>query len=322
MQLSCTPSSATTPTIPTTRSPHEAAATAAVHGDGTDSRRVRAVAIVGSREAFDEARVFAHDLAFELAQRRRHRRVGRRDRDRRGCTPRRARRPAARRGWCARPARTGSRPPEHRRLFEEIARSPNGRLIWPFDDDADGGDQNLPRRATGSSSRSPRPSSSSRRAPVRLAERVHLGARARASRSGWCRRRRGDDWASRFAGSTEVLAQEPAGQHARLRELSCFEALGLAPPPATRRRSKAPLLVSRSARNFCRSGRLLRSPSWSDGGNRNIFSDFRPYLEHIEILAEKAALPIGPASTALLTLTLKDVVVEGPDGFFRRKLAS
>ena len=43
--------------------------------------------------------------------------------------------------------------------------------------------------------------------------------------------------------------------------------------------------------------------------------------QHCEILAEKAGLPIGSANTALLTLSLKDVVVEGPEGFFRRKMA-
>jgi len=40
---------------------------------------------------------------------------------------------------------------------------------------------------------------------------------------------------------------------------------------------------------------------------------------HIDRIVAQTALPARSAVTALLTLSLKDVVVEGPDRFFRRK---
>jgi hypothetical protein len=43
---------------------------------------------------------------------------------------------------------------------------------------------------------------------------------------------------------------------------------------------------------------------------------------HIDQVVAATGLRVPPASTALLTLALKDVVVEGPNGFFRRRTAS
>jgi DNA processing protein len=40
-----------------------------------------------------------------------------------------------------------------------------------------------------------------------------------------------------------------------------------------------------------------------------------------DTVIERVGLPTSSTLTALLTLSLKDVVVEGPDGFFRRRLA-
>jgi len=40
---------------------------------------------------------------------------------------------------------------------------------------------------------------------------------------------------------------------------------------------------------------------------------------HLDEILEIAPLRVSSAVTALLTLSMKDVVVEGPDGFYRRK---
>jgi len=51
-----------------------------------------------------------------------------------------------------------------------------------------------------------------------------------------------------------------------------------------------------------------------------VFSVTSVLAEHRDQLVEKSLLPAHVVATALLTLALKDVVVEGPDGFFRRKI--
>jgi predicted Rossmann fold nucleotide-binding protein DprA/Smf involved in DNA uptake len=42
--------------------------------------------------------------------------------------------------------------------------------------------------------------------------------------------------------------------------------------------------------------------------------------QHIDEIAAKSGLCMSALATALLTLALEDVVVEGPDGFFRRTM--
>ena len=277
---------------------------------------VRAVAIVGSREAFYECATFAHDLAFELAKA--------------GLTivsggakgiDAAAHRGALKAGgatWVVCP--TGKdqiSPREHRRLFEEIARSPKGRLIWPFADDAEAETKNY-RERNG--------------ILVQLADSVvviQAGLQSGSRNACTWARDLGKplwvvpgppwgEWASRFAGSNDVLAKEPGarmlGSVAQL-----FESLGLAPPV----RPKGPKAPSSSPdqQKLLRLRAATPEASWSEEETA-IFSVVLPIPQHKEILAEKAALPIGLASTALLTLTLKDVVVEGPDGFYRRILAS
>lgn len=278
--------------------------------------RARAVAIVGSRTALHECATFAHGLAHDLAKA--------------GITivsggatgiDAAAHRGALKAGgatWVVCP--TGKdriAPQEHSRLFRQIAESPTGRLIWPFDDDAEAETKNY-RERNG--------------ILVQLSEAVVViqaglqsGSRNACS---WAKELGKPlwvvpgppwgEWASKFAGSNDVLAREPAarmlGSRAQL-----FESLGLV-PSVRRRGSKRP---SSSPDQQILSPLLgaTPAPSWTPEENA-IFSATLAIPQHKEILAEKAALPIGPATTALLTLTLKDVVVEGPDGFFRRILAS
>jgi DNA processing protein len=40
---------------------------------------------------------------------------------------------------------------------------------------------------------------------------------------------------------------------------------------------------------------------------------------HLDHVAQRAGLPAQAAAAALLTLSLENVVVEGPPGFFRRR---
>lgn len=278
--------------------------------------KARAVAIVGSREAFHECAEFAYGLARDLAKAGITIVSG-------GATGIDA---AAHRGaleaggatWVVCP--TGKNhvaPAQHGRLFREIARSKNGRLIWPFADDAKAETDNY-RARNG--------------ILVQLSEAVVViqaglksGSRNACS---WARHLRRPlwvvpgppwgEWAAKFAGSNEVLATEPnarmLGSRAQL-----FESLGLA-PAVGRRRSKRP---SSSPEQQILSPLLgaTPDPTWTPEENA-MFLATLAIPQHREILAEKAALPIGSAITALLTLTLKDVVVEGPDGFFRRTLAS
>ena len=75
---------------------------------------------------------------------------------------------------------------------------------------------------------------------------------------------------------------------------------------------------------------LAPSPSSSDGahpvGLSRTFSPQEKALllatgrtpRHVDEIASRAGLPASALGTLLLTLALEDVVVEGPDGFFRR----
>ncbi len=277
---------------------------------------VRAVAIVGSRQAFHECATFAHSLAFDLAEAGITIVSG-------GATGIDA---AAHRGaldaggatWVVCP--TGKdrvAPAEHRRLFEQIAATKNGRLIWPFADNA-GPERHHYRERN--------------KILVQLAEAVVVIQAGLASGSrNACTLARDQskplwvvpappwgEWTRAFAGSNMVLASEPEarmlGSRAQL-----FEALRLTPPDE-RKRSEGPS-SSPNQQNLSTLFEATPEASWTPEETA-MFSAVLPTPQHREILAEKAALPIGPATTALLTLTLKDVVVEGPDGFFRRILAS
>jgi len=274
---------------------------------------VRAVAIVGSREPMHEAAVFAHELAFELAS------VGmtivsggalgidaaahRGALDAGGAT------------WVVCPTgRNHVAPPQHAGLYDRIAASKSGRLIWPFEDDTPVHRSRYRER---------------NRVLVALAEVVVVIQARHASGS-----RNACSWAQDmgkqlwlvpalpwgvyedfFSGAADVLRSDPKaralGHRAQL-----FEALGL-PRGRQLGRPEAPS-KSPSLLFLPRRPDPLLDPSMTLEETA-MFSATSAVPHHAEILAEKAGQPIGRANTALLTLSLKDVVVEGPDGFFRRK---
>jgi DNA processing protein len=283
-------------------------------------RRVRAVAIVGSREPLHEAAVFAGELARELAAA--------------GITivsgGAKGIDAAAHRGalaangatWVVCPTgRNHVYPPQHRELFDDIAKSPSGRLIWPFDDDVDAARANYKERNG---------------LLVALSETVvviQAGLRS-GSRNACSWARQLDKslwvvagppwghWGHEFAGSAEVLRNDPKAQLLGSKA-QLLGHLGLAPATApTPKRERGPKPQPGTPTLFlCAPRRVLPDESLTKEENA-ILSVVSHAPKHREILAEKAGLPIGPASTALLTLSLKDVVVEGPDGFYRRTLAS
>jgi DNA processing protein len=49
-----------------------------------------------------------------------------------------------------------------------------------------------------------------------------------------------------------------------------------------------------------------------------VFSKVSKRAQHVDQIVDATGLQVPSVATALLTLSLKDVVVEGPDGFFRR----
>jgi predicted Rossmann fold nucleotide-binding protein DprA/Smf involved in DNA uptake len=61
--------------------------------------------------------------------------------------------------------------------------------------------------------------------------------------------------------------------------------------------------------------------SWSLE-EKSIFTILSLDPMHIDQIIDQTDLGVPLVATALLTLRLKDVVVEGPDGFFRRRMTS
>jgi DNA processing protein len=279
---------------------------------------VRAVAIVGSRDAIHEAAVFAHKLAFDLASA--------------GVTVvsggARGIDAAAHRGaleargatWVVCP--TGKdrvAPREHHDLFQQIASSEKGRLIWPFDDHVEAKPETYRTRngllvalsdavvviqaRLASGSRNTCTWAADLKKPLWVVPALPWG-----------------HWEDAFNGSADVLLNnpkaKPLGSAAQL-----FESLGLTAPASARKPSKRgrgggwrgasslPLSMLPAA---------VPDASWTED-EITMFSAISPHPKHGENLAETAGLSMGSASTALLTLTLKDVVVEGPNGFFRRR---
>ena len=279
---------------------------------------VRAVAIVGSRDPIHEAAVFAHTLAFDLARAG----IAVVSGGAKGIDA------AAHRGaldgggatWVVCP--TGKdriAPREHRDLFQQIASSEQGRLIWPFDDHVEAEAETYRTRngllvalseavvviqaRLASGSRNTCTLAASQRKPLWVVGALPWG-----------------HWEGAFNGSADVLLKDrnakalgSAGQ--------LFEALGLPPPAAAHRPVKRDRRAHPSTSSSLPLSMLpavVPDASWTED-EITMFSAISPHPNHSEILAETAGLSMGSASTALLTLTLKDVVVEGPNGFFRRR---
>ncbi|HEY8078652.1 MAG TPA: DNA-processing protein DprA, partial [Labilithrix sp.] len=187
-------------------------------------------------------------------------------------------------------------PKQNQDLFARVARAPRSAMIWPFRDDV-GCDKRTPRARNG--------------VLVALADEVVVvqakiksGSRNAAS---WARSLGRPLWVLpgpecvAFAGSALELARGA-------RPLAAPPELFHAPP-------NAPSELIKEGPS-----EVLPDTSWSDR-EKLVFSMLSDAPRHIDDLASETASGVGAVVTTLLTLSLKNVVVEGPDGFFRRRSA-
>lgn len=303
--------------------------------------RARVVAIVGARAATPRSLAFAFDLARALARED----VVVVSGGARGVDS------AAHRGalaaggstWAVLPTgRQHCVPPENRRLFQAIAMSPGGRLIWPLADEKGAQPETFRYRN----------SVLTALADDVVVVQAHLesGSLNAASWSRQLGRRTwtvpAPPWSASFAGSNLLLSKGHA------RPIWATEDLlgALAGHPvrdATWWRSGLPrdaeieLLegpregadptaeLDRAAKRPIRrrSRKASKAPPKAPRGRRwtteesSVLSVLSTDPRHLDTIALQACLGVSSTVTALLTLALEDVVVEGPDGFFRLQIA-
>ncbi len=270
---------------------------------------VRAVAIVGSRTPLGEAAEFARRLAATLAD---HGIVvvsgGARGID-----------TAAHLGavdaggatWVVCPSGADHVvPSENALLFERIAESEGGRLVWPFPDDIPAAKHRFLDRN--------RILVALSEAVVVIQARLQSGSRNATT----CARNLGipvwmppaPPWGlfrDKFGGTLDSIEHGDAVP--LVSEAQLLRSLGVEPPkPIRTRRPKV------SSRPLEASPTVVPDETWTED-EILVFSKTSLVREFVDSIIHKSALPTPRVRTALLTLSLKDVVVEGPDGYFRRK---
>jgi DNA processing protein len=254
----------------------------------------RVVAIVGSRDALPAAAKFAHDLASRLA----------------GlgvvvvsggalgidAAAHRGALAAGGRTWAVAPTGHGAVFPEqHAGLFEDIARGP-GAMIWPFAPDYRHRSAFLARN----------------RVLVALADAVvvvQAGFPSGALRAAAVARTLGralwvvpaPPWLDGFAGSRQLLDR---GARPLLFVEALLASIG-ATPGALPGPAQPPEHIQPA-----------RSLNQSEAAALGATSAVPLHLDEI---ASRAALSAQAAAFALLTLSLENVVVEGPPGFYTRR---
>ena len=277
----------------------------------------RAVAIVGSRSASEESMAFAYDLAFQLAKVGiivvSGGAIGVDGSAHRGAIA------AGGATWVVSP--TGKDhvyPPQHRDLFAEVAASERSRMIWCFGDQAIQKERSFLYRNG---------------VLVALSEVLVVVQATFASGSrnaaNWARSLKKPVWAvtaapwmTAFGGSLDEIRHKRAQPLCSAEQL--FEELGLPTPVRVvdgvdgavrpKKHGRAPF----SRRASAPPPGPVDAGGWS-ADEKLIFSRLLTHPLHVDQIADRTALPAGSTATALLTLSLKDVVVEGPDGFFRRR---
>jgi DNA processing protein len=111
-------------------------------------------------------------------------------------------------------------------------------------------------------------------------------------------------WMEPFSGSLLELAR---GARPLWSPEALFDVRGATPPSPAQKKVNAP-------------PEAAPDRSWSSD-EKLVFSALSTHPVHVDRVVSAAGLRVGATITALLTLSLKNVVVEGPDGFFRRKSA-
>jgi DNA processing protein len=295
--------------------------TLTISGPLENERRV--VAIVGSRSANRRAQGFSHSLAYHLAKANvivvSGGAIGIDEKAHLGALA------AGGTTWCvACTGKGGVYPPEHDKLFERIEQSSSSRMIWPFPDGTPK-DDHTPRFRNG--------------VLVGLAECVVIiqAAERSGSRNActWaCQLGRrlfwlpGPPWETAFDGTNIELARGSGEAVWSIEHL--FAKLDLPKPdlsdPAAVWDGIKPLRTPPKPRRTKRQtySELPLFPvdrsTWTEA-EKAVFSILSVAPIQQDSIIERVGLPTSSTLTALLTLSLKDVVVEGPDGFFRRRIA-
>jgi DNA processing protein len=262
------------------------------------------IAIVGTRECSDEAASFTRELAGAAARRGAVIISG----GARGidAAAHRGALDAKGRTWLVAPCGSDHvYPNDHRSLYEDVIRG-GGALLYPFPH------TQQPRSWTFHMrnevlvaladvvvvAQSPAPSGT-----------LNAAKHARAlDRPLWVVP--GPPWDAKFTGSCDLLDKGArpltsiprfldtvGGRRARQLRLDDLEA-AIEPQPETMRLPKSPL----------------------DAQQRALFEATSTDPRHLDEIAARARVCTAAAATGLLTLALENVVVEGPDGFFRRGL--
>jgi DNA processing protein len=258
-----------------------------------------AVAVVGTREPSREAEKFAFDLAGALAQAGAvvvsGGALGIDAAAHRGALA------VAGRTWAvAATGRAHCFPKEHADLFRQIAAGP-GAMLWPFRDDVPARPGNFHRRNG---------------ILVALADAVIIVQAGAPSGSlnaaSWARKQErivwavpGPPWDPSFTGCRAVIeagARTLTSIAVLLRELG-LPGEQLALPLAPHHR---PL------------HRVCAAPRIDDATGQALWTACTAQPRHIDQIAEDAGVCASTAATRLLTLALENVLVEGPEGFYRR----
>jgi DNA processing protein len=193
-------------------------------------------------------------------------------------------------------------PPEHKDLFDEIARGP-GAMIWPF---APGAGPHRPAFLARN------------RVLVALADAVvvvQAGHRSGALHAASWARKMGRTlwvvsvapWNEGFGGSRELLAKGArplTSTHLILRSLGLGDQGNRPPGTGDSGRSEAGQLAALTANLSDREFKVLGAISAAP--------------RHADAISTSAGESPQATTAALLTLALENVVVEGPPGFFRR----
>lgn len=281
---------------------------------GPLERGHRVVAIVGSREAEQASIEFAHRLAYDLAN------VGIivASGGAKGVDA------AAHNGALDAGGTTwlvactgrdaGPYPEDHVDLFNAVASSDTSRMIWPFPDDQPK-TKETPRFRNGILT-------SLACAVVVIQARIGSGSINAAT---WARRLErplyvvpGRPWDDNFIGSNHLISR---GAIPLLSERQLFIDLRL---PTDGLRDPAPHYVPPRHLKEERESLEKRAPKTLLVGAQTpeenlIQSVLSEAPTHQDKIIAKSELGASSTLTALLTLSLRDVVVEGPDGFFRLK---
>lgn len=271
-----------------------------------------AVAIVGSREPLPEAVAFTRDLASRLA--------------RAGVLiisggaigiDTAAHEAALEAGttWCVAPnGRHQPYPKENEDLFARIAGSERSRMIWPFDDD-----QEMTKATP-----------KARNAVLVALAKAVVVVQARfqsGSRNAIAHARKmhkplfivpAAPWMTGFSGSLWEISR--GGAYPLCHPSQLFRFFGL--PWNGPRDAWAPAEKLQPSLPNLDAAEPLETPSAPPaltGDENAVFTALSKQPQHVDEVIARTGLQTGTTITALLTLSLKDVVVEGPDGFYRRR---